>query len=89
MMMMSCRECAVALQALQATPSVENLKRIADLSRKDDSHDNHIRGIGGLEAVTEALRRHMDNAAVAEQGCGAICNLAASNNENQAHFSNE
>ena len=32
---------------------------------------------GGIDAVVAAMRRHEDNAAVAEQGCAALCNIAA------------
>ena len=35
-----------------------------------------VAAVGGNEAVVAVLRRHEGNAAVAEQGCGALINIA-------------
>ena len=53
-------------------------------ARASDDNQVSIARLGGLDAVLGALRRHEESAAVAEQACCALRNLAV-NGERRAH----
>ena len=37
---------------------------------------------GGIEAVVKAINTHISNAAICEQGCGALNNMTKGNGKN-------
>ena len=49
---------------------------MANLALSNDANKVKISTQGGCEAVISALKKHVDNAAVAMQGCGAVAALA-------------
>ena len=55
----------------------------AEAKCRNEQSQTHTRTQGGIEAVVTAMGRHVENAKVQEEACGALRNLAV-NDENQA-----
>ena len=67
------------VSAWQAEAGCRVLRNLA----RNDKNKAAIRRTGGVEDVVEAMRQHQGNAAVQEQGCWALRNLARKNEANR------
>ena len=43
-------------------------------------------GVGAIEAIVSAMKTHIDNADVCEQGCGSLKNITKNNGTSHTHI---